>query len=212
MKCSRPSPPGFSRSSCAWTTAPSWSRPACSSTPIDTTLSYWPSASRKSASRTLSLSSRPRRAISLRNQSSCSVVVLIPVPAAPSVSQARNRKPPKPQPMSTKRSPRELDLAADMVDLARLCLLQCLRAFGPVAAGVHHQRVVQPQTIERCPQAIVSACIGFGLRQAVVGIAQLMDAVLHIDQGLALHVQATEQAGRQCRAEIAFDVDALVEI
>ena len=43
-------------------------------------------------------------------------------------------------------------------------------------------------------------------------MAQLMKAVLHRDQGLAAHVQAAEQAGRHCRTEIAFDVDALVEI
>ena len=59
-------------------------------------------------------------------------VVLMPVPSAPVVSQARNMKPPKPQPMSTKRSPaREPDLAAHMVDLVALRLLQaaaCPRA------------------------------------------------------------------------------------
>src|SRR4249919_1196181 len=49
MKCSMPSPPGLRKSACALTTCASWSRPACSSTPMETTLSYCRSTSQKSA-------------------------------------------------------------------------------------------------------------------------------------------------------------------
>jgi hypothetical protein len=47
-------PAGLEEPAWARTTSPSWSRPACSSVPIDTTLSYWRPTSRKSASTTSS--------------------------------------------------------------------------------------------------------------------------------------------------------------
>src|SRR5437016_2615311 len=46
MKCSMPRPPGLRNLACACTTWASWSRPACSSVPIDTSLSYSRLASR----------------------------------------------------------------------------------------------------------------------------------------------------------------------
>ena len=72
----------------------------------------------------------------------------------------------------------EPQLAADVIDLVALRLLERRRSGGPVAARVHHQRVVEPQAIELGPQAVVRPGIGLGLGRRGVRMAKLVQQVL----------------------------------
>ena len=107
---------------------------------------------------------------------------------------------------------RQPDLAAHMVDLVALRLLQRVRAFAPVGAGVHQQRVVEPQLVELGAQAVVGARIGLGLRGAAVGMAQFVQVVLDLVDRVEARVDVGHQAGGEGGAEVAVDVDLLVEI
>jgi hypothetical protein len=106
----------------------------------------------------------------------------------------------------------QTDLAAHMVDLLALRRLERRRALRPVGAGVHLQRLVEPQAVEGLGQPVVRACVRLRLRRAAVGTAQLVQAVLHRVQGLELAVEARAHAGGEGGAEVAFDVDLLVEV
>ena len=66
---------------------------------------------------------------------------------------------------------------ADVLDLVALCLLDCLRTFLPVRAGVHHQVAVKPVAIEIRPMRIMKPGIGPGLGDGAVGKTPLVPLV-----------------------------------
>jgi hypothetical protein len=82
----------------------------------------------------------------------------------------------------------------------------------PVGAGVHHQRVVEPQAVEVRAQSIVVARIDACLGDGAVGLGQLVPLVANPHrQGrgaveLALHAQPEGER------EVAIHVERLVEV
>ena len=107
---------------------------------------------------------------------------------------------------------REAQLAADVVDLLPLRLLQRARALGPVAAGVHQQRLVQPQPVEGGAEAVVLARVGLGLRRRGVRVAPFVQVVLERVPGSVLQVEPGHHRRGEGGAEVALDVDGLVEV
>src|SRR5690606_38887475 len=75
---------------------------------------------------------------------------------------------------------RQPDLATDVVDLVALRRLERRGALGPVAAGVHLQRIVEPQAVERFAEPVVRARVDPGLRGAAIGPAPLEQVVLDL--------------------------------
>ena len=144
----------------------------------------------------------------------CSVVVLMPVPNAPVVSRARNMKPPKPQPTSTKRCRRGLSrsLRHTWSILLRWASSRLARAFAPVGAGVHHQRLVEPQAIERLAQPVVRPRIDLRLGGVAVGGAPLHQVVLDAVERVEPQVEARAHGRRHGRSQVAPHIDLLVEI
>jgi len=106
----------------------------------------------------------------------------------------------------------EADLAADVLDLVALGLLQGAGALLPVAAGVHHQGVVEPQAVELGAEAVVEAGVGLGLRQGAVGEAPLVPAVAQAVQGVGTAVETALHAYPEQPVEVALDVQGLVEV
>src|SRR3989442_7423637 len=72
---------------------------------------------------------------------------------------------------------REQQLPRHMVDLVPLRFLERACAFLPVRAGVHHQRVVEPQAVELGAERVVEIGVGPCLAPRGVGEAQLVPPV-----------------------------------
>ena len=139
------------------------------------------------ASRRRRRASRRRQAslasISPATPSTCSVVVLTPVTRAPSVSAARNMKPPKPQPMSTTRSPGASRSLRQTWSILFACACSSVRVPScPVRAGVHHQRIVEPEPVEIGAEPVVRARVLLRLLACRVRAMQLVPAVALRDE------------------------------
>ena len=105
----------------------------------------------------------------------------------------------------------EPQLGADVIDLVLLRLFQRARAFLPVGAGVHHQRVVEPEAVELGAERVVKARVGLGLLPGRVRVAQLVPAVAQRDRPVRPgHV--AEHAGGERLAKAAFQHELAVEI
>ena len=160
-----------------------------------------PGISRKSHSTTSSGRARPRRAISARELGDLlgrrvdagaeRAVVLQRVEqeaaaAAADVDEGLAR--------------REPHLAAHVVHLVALRLLERRRAFRPVRAGVHHRRDVEPQPVELCAEPVVEARIGARLRDRAVGKAPLVPRLRSATSGSGLAVEPGVHAGAESPA------------
>src|SRR2546422_2313528 len=75
---------------------------------------------------------------------------------------------------------REQQLPRHVVDLVPLRFLERACAFLPVRAGVHHQRVVEPQTVELGAERVVAFGVLLRSRPAAVGVHELVPAVAHV--------------------------------
>src|SRR5581483_4844688 len=106
----------------------------------------------------------------------------------------------------------QADLAADVLDLVALRLLDRLRAFLPVGAGVHHQLAVEPHAVEVGAVAVMEARVRLGLGDRAVGEAQLVPLVARPYQGVRTAVEAAVQPGTACLRQVAVDIDIAVEI
>ena len=99
-----------------------------------------------------------------------------------------------------------------MVDLVALRLLEAPRPRLPVAAGVHHQGVIEPQAIEVGPEPVVRARVRLGLVERTVRVAPLVHCVLRPIRQPVLQVESAGHGGREGGTEIAFDIDVLIEV
>src|SRR3989442_1272558 len=106
---------------------------------------------------------------------------------------------------------REQQLPRHVVDLVPLRFLERACAFLPVRAGVHHQRVVEPQTVELGAERVVEIGVGPRLAPRGVGEAQLVPPVADPHQRLGA-VHAALHPRRHGLGEIALDVELAVEI
>ena len=107
---------------------------------------------------------------------------------------------------------REPHLAAHVVHLVALRLLERRRALLPVGAGVHHRGQVEPQPIERLPEPVVEDRVRLRLRERAVREAPLVPAVAHADDRIRDEVAAAFEAGAERLGQVTFDVDIAVEV
>src|SRR5216117_702644 len=106
---------------------------------------------------------------------------------------------------------RKQQLPRHVVDLVPLRFLERACAFLPVRAGVHHQRVVEPQAVELGAERVVEIGVGPRLAPRGVGEAQLVPPVADPHQRLGA-VHAAFHPRRHGLGEIALDVELAVEI
>jgi len=104
------------------------------------------------------------------------------------------------------------DLAGHMVDLVALCLLQAGGAIAPVAAGVHLERLVEPEAVERLAQAVMRPRIDLCLARVAVGGAPLHQVVFDAVDGVEPQVEARAHGGGHGDTQVPLQVDLLVEI
>src|SRR5205809_1219567 len=101
---------------------------------------------------------------------------------------------------------RKQQLPRHVVDLVPLRFLERACAFLPVRAGVHHQRVVEPQAVEIGAERVVAFGVLLRSRPAAVGVHELVPAVAHVRE--PVHpVVARLHAVRERRREAALHVE-----
>ena len=105
----------------------------------------------------------------------------------------------------------QLDLAADVIDLVDFGFVDIRRAFLPVTAGVHHQRLVEPVSVELRADGVVKAGVGPGLRDARIGKTPLMPAVSKAHQRIRIAFECAFEGSPERCCEIAIDIDFPVE-
>src|SRR6267143_399289 len=210
MKCSMPRPPGFRNLACARTTSASWSRPACSSVPIETTLSY--SARIAEIAEHLQGAAEPppldlaAHHVGLRGggidagDAHSEALVGMEHEAAEAGADVDHLF-----------ARREQQLPRHVVDLVPLRLLERARALLPVRAGVHHQRIVEPQAVELGAERVVEIGVGPCLAPRGVGEAQLVPPVANAHQRLGA-VHAAFHPRCHGHGEVALDVEVAIEI
>jgi hypothetical protein len=98
-----------------------------------------------------------------------------------------------------------------VLELVALRLLDRLRAFLPVGAGVGHCRIVEPVAEELARQAVVKARIPLRLLDRPVREATFVPAIADRDQWIRLRETAVV-AGPEHGEQVAVDVDLLGEI
>jgi hypothetical protein len=107
---------------------------------------------------------------------------------------------------------RQLQLAAHVVALVALRLLQGARVPGPVRAGVEQERIVEPEAVEGIGQRVVRLGILLGAAVVAVGAAQLVQAVADPVEQVRLGFEPAVERRAHQRAEAALDVERAVEI
>ena len=98
-----------------------------------------------------------------------------------------------------------------MVDLVGLRFFQRARTLPPVRAGVHQQGVVEPQAVERLPQAVVESRVALRPLPGGVGEAELVPAVADSHQG-GRNVETAGKPGRHDTLEAPLDVQLAAKV
>src|SRR5437763_1607705 len=106
---------------------------------------------------------------------------------------------------------RDLELAAHMLDLVRLRLLERARAFLPVGAGVHHQRFVEPEAVEGRAEGVMEARVLLRLAPGRVGEAQLVPRVADANERVRA-IEPAREADDESLAQAALDIDVAREV
>ncbi len=106
---------------------------------------------------------------------------------------------------------RKPHLAAHVLDLVALRLLDRARPLAPITARVHHEGVVEPELVEVVPEGVVEARILLRLLPIAVAAAHLVPLVADPDERhRAVETAAHPRGEREGKA--ALDVDVAVEV
>src|SRR5256885_534897 len=106
----------------------------------------------------------------------------------------------------------EQHLAADVVHLRELRLLERLRPVGEPGTGVGHAHLVEPFPVEVLSRPVVEAGVRFRLPDRRVAADELVPPVAHLDEESRLAVEAGVHSRAEGVREAALDVDIAVEI
>src|SRR5690349_5873925 len=106
----------------------------------------------------------------------------------------------------------EQHLAADVVHLGDLRLLERVRPISEPRAGISHADLVEPLAIEVLAGAVVEAGVLLGLGDRGIAVQQLVPPVANPDEEGGLAVESGVHAGAEGVGEAALDIDVCVEI
>src|SRR5256886_4893137 len=109
-------------------------------------------------------------------------------------------------------APLEQDLAAHVVHLGDLRLLERLRSVGEPGAGVGHAHLVEPLAVEILAGPVVEAGVRFRLRNPCVAVSEFVPPVAQLDEESPLAVEAGVHARAEGVREAALDVDVAVDV
>src|SRR5438445_1675132 len=109
-------------------------------------------------------------------------------------------------------APLEQDLAAHVVHLGDLRLLERLGSVGEPGAGVGHAHFVEPFPVEVLSGPVVKARVRLRLRNRCVAVSELVPPVAQLDEESRLAVEAGVHARAEGVREAALDIDIAVEV